>query len=67
MIDSSFLVSRSRPEGPCHASCGIPLEQVSVQLCRVRNIVEIFYRHEKTCPGFGSITQVMALCQVNKR
>jgi len=40
---------------------------VSVQLCRVRNIVEIFYRHEKTCPGFGSITQVMALCQVNKR
>ena len=37
---------------------------MSVQLCRVKNIVEMIKSHEKTCAGFGSITQVMALYTV---
>jgi len=42
----------------------IPPEQVSFQLCRVKNIVEMIYSYEKSCCGFGSITQVMGLGQV---
>jgi hypothetical protein len=34
---------------------------VSFWLCRVKNMVEMIFCHEKTCAGFGSITQVMAL------
>ena len=37
---------------------------MSVQLCRVKNIVWIYIRYEKTCAGFGSITQVIALYTV---
>jgi len=28
-------------------------------------MLEIIYTYEKACPGFGSITQVMALCLAN--
>ena len=42
----------------------VPLERLSFQLCRVKNIVEMIYSYEKSCCGFGSITQVMGLGQV---
>ena len=38
----------------------LPL-RVSIQLHRVKNIVGRINDNEKTCSGFGSITQVMAL------
>jgi hypothetical protein len=30
-------------------------------------MLEIIHTYEKPCPGFGSITQVMALYQANSR
>ena len=51
------------PRRACHASRGIPRVTSERQLCRVKNMLEIIHTYEKAYPGFGSITQVMALYQ----
>jgi len=59
MIDALFSFLDRAPKGVL-STRRVPL-RVSVQLHRVKNIVRSINNNEKTCSGFGSITQVMAL------